>query len=212
MIDNSMKGIELVFYNEFTNWIHRKGSGVLYNELLHKSDFFYAPASTKYHLAHEGGLVEHSLNVYNNLFKLNDTLSVGANYSKETLAIVSLLHDVCKINMYKPSFRNAKSYDKNDVESSPAYLVKSDSNGQYVWVTIPSYDIDEQFVYGHGDKSVYLITKYMELTDEEAQAIRFHMGAWVESDQKMVSKVYESNPLAWMLHVADEMATYIDEK
>ena len=211
MIDNSLSGIELVFYNEYTNFIHRKGSGVLYNELLHGSDFFYAPASSKYHLAKEGGLVEHSLNVYKNLFNLIDVLDEWACFSEESVAIVSLLHDVCKIGMYTPTFRNAKSYDEKDVTNAPSYMVKEDGNGQYVWVTVPGYDINEKFIYGHGEKSVYLITKYMELSDEEAQAIRFHMASWVENDKSMAGKVFAENKLAWLLHVADEMATYWDE-
>ena len=202
---------EQQFYGEYINFIHRQGSGELYNVLLHGTDFFYAPASAKYHGAFEGGLAQHSLNVYRNLFNLIDVLDMRAEFSEESVAIVSLLHDVCKIGMYTPTFRNAKSYDQKDVTNAPTYMVKEDGNGQYVWVTVPGYDINEKFIYGHGEKSVYLITKYMELTDEEAQAIRFHMSSWVENDKAMAGKVFATNKLAWLLHVADEMATYWDE-
>lgn len=210
-MSNFFNDYEQQFYNEYIHFIHRKGSGELYNSLLHDTDFFYAPASAKYHSAFEGGLAQHSLHVFQRLFILINGLAERARFSEESIAIVSLLHDVCKIGMYTPSFRNAKSYDQKDVTNAPAYMVKEDSNGQYVWVTVPGYDINEKFIYGHGEKSVYLITKYMELTDEEAQAIRFHMASWVENDKAMAGKVFATNKLAWLLHVADEMATYWDE-
>ena len=88
---------------------------------------------------------------------------------------------------------------------------KSKSNILYLVGESVLNDINEKFVFGHGEKSVYLITKYMELTDEEAQAIRFHMSSWVENDKAMAGKVFATNKLAWLLHVADEMATYWDE-
>ena len=210
-MSNFFNDYEQQFYNEYIHFIHRKGSGELYNSLLHDTDFFYAPASAKYHSAFEGGLAQHSVQVYQRLFNLINVLDEWADFSEESVAIVSLLHDVCKIGMYTPMFRNAKSYDQKDVTNAPAYMVKEDGNGQYVWVTVPGYDINEKFVFGHGEKSVYLITKYMELTDEEAQAIRFHMSSWVENDKAMAGKVFATNKLAWLLHVADEMATYWDE-
>ena len=160
--------------------IKREGSDKLL-EWLWDSDFFKAPASTRYHLACEGGLCEHSINVYNN-FECDNP---------ETKAICALLHDVCKINFYKSDFRNVKNADGN-------------------WEKVPYYSIDEKFPFGHGEKSVFLIERFMKLTIEEAVAIRFHMGEF-EKD-KATSDAYNKYTLAVLLHIADLKATFIDEK
>ena len=139
------------------------------------------------------------------------TSSTEQLYYSCTTAIVSLLHDICKVNMYRPTQRNQKTYDKVKVEAADKNLVKHDSMGDYIWETVQSYEIKEDFIFGHGEKSVYLINKYMKLTDEEAQAIRYHMSSWKHDDIPSVGKVYAANPLAFFLHVADEMATYLDE-
>lgn len=194
---------------------------------LEDNDFFVAPASSRYHLAVPGGLLQHSLNVYYRLCALTGTFTgdilsdevLDANpdcdestlLPHESIAIVSLLHDICKVNMYKPTQRNQKTYDKAKVEVADKNLVKHDSMGDYIWETVQSYEIKEDFIFGHGEKSVYLINKFMKLTDEEAQAIRYHMSSWKHDDVQSVGKVYAANPLAFFLHVADEMATYMDE-
>ena len=158
--------------------IHREGIDKLL-AWLEKSDFFTAPASTRYHGAYEGGLVDHSLNVYEQLVNGNPT---------ETTAIVSLLHDLCKTDYYTVSTRNVKE------------------NG--VWVQKPYYTVDDKFPYGHGEKSVFMIERFMRLTNEEAFAIRFHMGEY--SDQN-TGKAFEKYPLALLLHQADERATFMME-
>lgn len=158
--------------------IHREGIDKLL-AWLEKSDFFTAPASTRFHGAHEGGLVEHSLNVYEQLANGNPT---------ETTAIVSLLHDLCKTDYYTVSTRNVKE------------------NG--VWVQKPYYTVDDKFPYGHGEKSVFMIERFMRLTNEEAFAIRFHMG---EYNDPNTGKAFEKYPLALLLHQADERATFMME-
>jgi len=138
-------------------------------------------------------LVEHSINVYNHLLKLNSLY--GLCTDEETLAIISLLHDVTKIGCYKEDFRNVKNDDG-------------------IWEKVPCFTFDEKFAFGgHGGKSVYLIQKYMWLTDEEAACINTHMGAFDRpTGDYSVSSAFEMFPLALLLHTADMLATCIDEK
>lgn len=199
------------FGDIFRTWIKCPGSADLLR-WLEDNDFFTAPASSRYHLAVPGGLLQHSLNVYRNL---NDLMvfhyGPDLPYTMESIAIVALLHDICKVNMYKPTQRNQKTYDKAKVEAADKNLVKHDGMGDYIWETVQSYEINEDFIFGHGEKSVYLINKFIKLKDSEAQAIRYHMSSWKHDDIQNVGKVYAANPLAFFLHVADEMATYLDE-
>lgn len=177
--------------------IHREGALQFldYLESLN-SDFFTAPASTRFHGDYSGGLVEHSLNVY---YCLKDYLNrnrvkeeYGLNYTDETIALVSLLHDVCKINVYKTSTRNKKI------------------NGE--WQQVPFYEFDDQIPYGHGEKSVYMITPFIKLTREEAFAIRYHMGFSGSDPVNNVGKSFEMFPLAFALSTADMEATYFCDK
>ena len=159
-------------------------------DYLKNSDFFSAPASTRYHGSYEGGLLEHSLNVYDELVRL---LGVYPEITADpsTVAIISLFHDLCKINFYGKEKRNRK-----------------DSNGR--WESYDAYVTDEKFHYGgHGSKSVFILQNYIKLTAEEAVAINCHMSCW--DGNTSVRAAYEQYPLAWLLHVADESATYIKE-
>jgi hypothetical protein len=113
--------------------------------------------------------------------------------TEETVAIVALLHDVCKINCYRPSFRNVK-----------------DEHG--VWQKVPSYDYDDALPYGHGEKSVYILSGFLRLTREEAFAIRFHMGFSGSEEVRLVSDAFEKYPLGFALHTADMEATVFMEK
>ncbi|MBR7101302.1 MAG: hydrolase [Clostridia bacterium] len=184
------------FINIFKTKIKREGADKLLDYLI-SSDFFTAPASARYHSAYEGGLLDHSLNVY-------DCLSAYLNreyvkekfklsYSDETIAIVSLLHDICKVNVYKPGYRNVK-------------------NEQGKWEQVPTFEFDDKLPYGHGEKSVYMISPFMKLTREEAFAIRYHMGFSNVDDQRNVGKAFEMFPLAFALSTADMEATYYLEK
>ena len=185
------------FITVFKEKIKREGSERLLEFICSpSSDFFTAPASAKYHSSYEGGLCAHSLNVYDCLCAYLDRDVVknkyGLSYSDETVAIVALLHDRCKMNVYKTSYRNAK-------------------NEQGVWEKVPYFEFDDTLPYGHGEKSVYMITPFMKLTREEAFAIRYHMGFSGTEDERNVGKAFEMFPLAFALSTADMEATYYIE-
>ena len=186
------------FIKIYTDNIKREGADKLLNYLLSDScDFFTAPASTRFHSAYAGGLLDHSVNVYHCLKDYLERPRVKEQYklsaSDETIAIVSLLHDLCKINCYKPSTRNVK-----------------DEHG--VWHTVPTFSFDDEMPYGHGEKSVYIISGYMRLTREEAFAIRYHMGFSGNEDKLSVGNAFEKFPLAFALSTADMEATYFMEE
>ena len=157
---------------------------------LERSDFYEAPASTKYHGNYAGGLLKHSLNVYDELVRLLAAYP-EVQASEESVIIVSLFHDLCKVNMYGTEKRNRK-----------------DANGK--WESYDAYTSDEKFHYGgHGSKSVFILQNYLKITAEEAVSINCHMSCW--DGNTSVGAAYEQYPLAWLLHVADESATYIKE-
>lgn len=185
------------FIEVYKEFIHREGADKFLEYLQSgASDFFEAPASTRFHGSYAGGLVEHSLNVFDCLRHYLDRERVketyGLKFSEESIAIVSLLHDVCKINCYKPGTRNVK-----------------DENGK--WQAVPTFEYDDKLPYGHGEKSVYILSGYMRLTREEAFAIRYHMGFAGTEDERNVGKAFEMFPLAFALSVADMEATYFVE-
>lgn len=167
--------------NEFLAW-------------LESTDFFTCPASAKFHSAEPGGLCFHSLNVYNRLLKLATDEFGKDNVNLESIAIIALFHDVCKCCFYKQEMRNVKE------------------NGE--WVQKPYYVIDDQLPYGHGEKSVYMINGYLRLTREEALAINWHMGGFDKRTQaggNEMSASYYKYPICVLTHIADVMATYLDE-
>lgn len=173
-------------------------------DYLEKSDFFRAPASTKYHNSVEGGLCNHSLHVYDRL--VNHWKNDGLDLNLETITIAALFHDLCKTNFYKKTFRNVKVY--NDAGS------KEDAGGRFDWEVQPSYEVEEKFIYGHGEKSVFMLMNYIKLDPYEAQAIRYHMGG-IEYGRPLDSnamKVFETNELALYLYISDMEATYRDER
>ena len=184
------------FLKTYEDSIKREGSTELLR-WLEDSDFFVAPASTKYHGCHEGGLLEHSLNVYDCLKTAISAAGVQDFYSDETVAIVSLLHDVCKVNFYKKGFRN----------------VKDEETGQ--WYKKEVYEIDEKFPCGdHADKSVIILQNFIHLEPEEILAIRAHMGGWdtaVKGGNAFVGKIFERSKLSLLVHLADLAATYLLE-
>lgn len=177
--------------------ISRPGADKLLNYLCSETcDFFTAPSSTRFHGSYEGGLVEHSINVYHCLKDYLERERVKQQYnincSDETIAVASLLHDLCKINFYSVDFRNAKNADG-------------------VWEKVPYYTINDTLPYGHGEKSVYIISGFMRLSREEAFAIRYHMGFSGIEDKNSIGKAFEMFPLAFAVSVADMEATYFLE-
>ena len=188
------------FMHVYANLIQRSGSNNLLDWIESRTDFFDAPASTRYHLAEPGGLVKHSVHVFNrldNLCESEDWASKGLSKpQKESIAICGLLHDLCKVNFYKASTRN----------------VKNEATGQ--WEKVPFYTVEDQFPYGHGEKSVFLIERFMRLKTEEAVAIRWHMGGFDDAARGgsfAISEAYDRYPLAIKLHIADLTATYLME-
>ena len=186
------------FIEIYKEKIKREGADRLLNFLLSESsDFFTAPASTRYHGNYEGGLLEHSLNVYDCLCDILSRPRIkevyGIEYSEESIAIAALLHDICMVNFYNVAFRNAK-------------------NEAGKWESVPYYTIDDRLPYGHGEKSVYIISGYMRLTRDEAFAIRYHMGFSADKENHgNVGKAMEMFPLAFFLNCADSEAAYYVE-
>ena len=183
------------FIEIYNKYIKREGADKLLDYLL-SSDFFTAPASAKFHSSYEGGLCDHSVNVYDCLKSYLEAPRtkeiIETEYSDESIAIVSLLHDLCKVGIYKKGFRNVK-----------------DEKG--AWQRVDTFEYDDQLPYGHGEKSVYIISGFMRLTREEAFAIRYHMGYSSTEDPRNVSKAFEMFPLAFALSTADSEATYFVE-
>ena len=178
------------FISIYNDCISRKGSQELLR-WLETTDFFVAPCSTRFHLSVKGGLVTHSVNVYNTLI---ERYFDEENDSMESFAIVSLLHDICKANFYKQSTRN----------------VKNEITGQ--WEKVPYYTVDDQFPFGHGEKSVFLIERFMRLHIDEAAAIRWHMGAIAEKNEMTCNDAFYKYPLAAKLHLADMESTFLREE
>jgi hypothetical protein len=184
------------FFEIYETFIERAGADKLL-AYLKGSDFCTAPASTRFHLAEKGGLIKHSVNVYKRLVRLMEE-EFGENwedvYTHETVAIVSLLHDVCKIGTYQVDYKNVK-----------------DSTG--AWVKEAFYKVSEELPYGHGEKSVYIISGFIRLSREEAMAINWHMGGFDERAKSYsLSAAMAKYPLCVLLHSADFLATYLDEK
>ena len=184
------------FIEIFRENVHREGAEALLEYLSNKSDFFSAPASARYHGAYPGGLCEHSLNVYHCLVdylaRERVTDLYGLEYSPESIALVALLHDVCKIGCYKAGSRNVKGPDGK-------------------WQAVPTFFYEDNLPYGHGEKSVYILSGFMRLSREEAMAIRWHMGFSGAEDPRMVGQALQQYPLAFALSVADMEATYFLE-
>lgn len=185
---------ELQKFKQYFSHIRRKGSDLLWN-WLEVNGFFTAPASTKYHGSYPGGLLRHSNNVYQRLLKLTMEekkrgRKAEKHYHLETIAIVALLHDVCKMDLYKQE-------ESGQQDEKPQYTYQND------------------FPCGHGEKSVIEIMRFISLTDEEILAIRWHMGGFdeaVRGGSRDMNNAFGKSKLAVMLHLADMMATYLDEK
>lgn len=188
---NDLAALEVTFKNIVANAIHRDGIDDLM-AWIGSTDFYSAPSSTRYHGAEPGGLVAHSIAVYNRLKAKQE------EEDDETIAIAALFHDLCKCNFYKPSFRN----------------VKNDATGK--WERVPCYEIDERSIpLGHGEKSIFIIMNFMKLTDDEACAIRWHMGfSAVEQqfEKPSMTKAMQMYKLVLKLQTADQEASFWDGK
>lgn len=185
-------------------------------EFIRKSDFYKAPASTRFHSCHEGGLLEHSMNVYSCLISKKDNPTWAEYMNKleeDSLVIVALLHDLCKTYFYKKDFKNQKTYDAEKVNAADRSQIKRDNNGSFIWETVPCYTVEDKIPYGHGEKSVMMVEEYIKLKPIERYAIRWHMG-WSEPKESYnaLGKVMGKYPLVLALHEADQEATYLMEE
>ena len=184
------------FIEIYTSNIHREGADALLDYLEHKSDFFTSPASARYHGAYEGGLCDHSVNVYHCLTEYLARERVqelyGVEVAGESVAVAALLHDLCKVGCYRQGTRNVKGPDGK-------------------WQAVPTFYYEDKLPYGHGEKSVYIISGFMKLKREEAMAIRWHMGFSGEEDKRLVGQAFQQYPLAFALSVADMEVTYFLE-
>lgn len=173
---------------------------------LTQSDFFTAPASTIYHGAHEGGLCEHCLNVYYNLLNLVQSKGITA-YSDDTLKIVALFHDFSKMNHYEKYYQNKKVYNPNGT--------KSDNAGNFEWQSVEAFktrDSVDRFLFGsHGQTALYMTQRFIPLSTEEACAILNHMGG-CDGEVPDLSSIYNRYNLVLLLHTADLLATFVDER
>ena len=194
-------------FEELMRQVNREGKEELLKYIKEETDFFTAPASTNFHLACEGGLLQHSLNVYDCLMlkKQNPVWEpILRDVPQESLIIVSLLHDLCKANFYVKTTRNVKTYEPEKVTAAPSRQVKHDDMGDFIWETVPGYRIEDSLPLGHGEKSVIMIMDHMSLMEEEQLAIRWHMMFSEEkSTYSSVGKAMEMYPLVLALHEAD---------
>ena len=186
---NDAERFEQIFLSQVT----RPGADKLL-EWLKSTDFFTAPASTRFHGAYPGGLVKHSLNVY---YALLGNFNLRGLYSPQTQAIVALLHDVCKAGVYHIERKRRRNPETG------------------VWEDYLGYTFRDPLPLGHGEKSLYQIARFIRLEDHEALAIRWHMGAYdtaARTDLRDLSAAMEATPWVWRLHEADMCAAHIDER
>lgn len=190
--------IEGAYIDDLVNW-------------MESSDFFTAPASTKYHNSVKGGLCDHCLNVYKNIFKVYDLAresNPAINYSKDTLTVVALLHDISKVNFYESYIQNKKIYSEQGT--------KHDNMGKFDWFAEEAFKVkeDDERVLGgdHGFNSMMLVNRFIPLTYEESVAIlNHHCGFDNNFVNRDLSSIVNRYPLVTILHMADWLSTYVDE-
>lgn len=185
MTENSKKFIELL------QTCKRDGIRDLLDFLEAGTDFFTAPASSKYHNNIEGGLVDHCLQVYDH-FSIK---MISYDTERETRIICSLLHDLCKINTYKKGFK----------------WVKNEETG-YQWKKQVCWNIEDKLPLPHGTKSLYYIQQFIKLSEIEALIIAYHMGAPELPERYQFFNVCQKYPVVMLFHHADHQASLLSEK
>ncbi len=202
-------------FEKLLNGVKRDGIPRLI-EFIRKSDFYTAPASTRYHNSFEGGLLEHSLNVYDCLEKKHkDSFWKEAmgDLEEESIIIIALLHDLCKTYFYTTELKNRKTYEPEKVAAAQKWQVKHDDNGDFIWETVPSYTVEDKVPYGHGEKSAMMVEEYIKLKPAERYAIRWHMGFTEPKESyNTLSAALAKYPIILAVHEADLEATYLLEK
>lgn len=207
----------IIRFEDLMNTVSRDGKDALMEYIRTKTDFYSAPASTQYHMSCEGGLLQHSLNVYDCLVAKKRSLvwnKVFEGISDESLIIMALLHDLCKVNLYIKSPKNQKTYEPEKISAAEHWQIKHDDLGDFIWETVLKYEIDDKLPLGHGEKSVMLINCFMKLNIYEVMAIRWHMGFSEEKSQyKAIGDAMEKYPIVLALHEADlEASKLMEEK
>lgn len=170
---------------------------------LQESDFFTAPASTKYHGSYEGGLAEHSLHVWYVLNEKNRYYRL--ELPEDTIAITALGHDLCKVNFYKKEMKSVlkgkKPVTKNKKVDGKWIEIEEEVND---WQEEEVFVVNDRMPLGHGEKSVITLLKHIQLTDLEIAMIRWHMGGYVSKDDyRDLSNAVEMYPTIIALHAAD---------
>lgn len=203
---NGLQTVGQHFKDLFLASVHRAGAEELLERLENETDFFEAPAGAKHHGAFPGGLVIHSLNVYRRLREITirdltprDALGPApiSEQEEETVAILGLLHDVCKAGVYHIERKRRRNPETG------------------VWEDYLGYTFRDPLPLGHGEKSLYQIARFIRLEDHEALAIRWHMGAYdtaARTDLWDLSAAMDATPWVWRLHEADMCAAHIDER
>ena len=202
-------------FEELLNSVKRDGTDKLMRYIRNSTDFYKAPASTKFHLACEGGLLQHSLNVYDCLVaKRNNPVwkDVLKDIPDDSLILIALLHDLCKANFYTEGTKNQKTYDPEKVKAAENWQVKHDAQGDFIWETVKTYQVDDQLPLGHGEKSVMLIQCYIRLTMHEVMAIRWHMGfSEAKENWNTLGSAMEKYPIVLAANEADLEASKLLE-
>ena len=215
MTNEEVKNYAINRFEELIESVSRDGIDRLM-DFIRKSDFYKAPASTRFHGSYEGGLLEHSLNVYERLVdKENNPMwaEIYKDIDPDSFIIVALLHDICKTYYYSTELKNQKTYDAEKVANAERRQVKHDNNGDFIWETVPAYVVDDKIPYGHGEKSVMMIEEYIKLKPVERYAIRWHMGPYSgQQDWNTLGDAIERYPLVLALFEADMESTRIMEK
>lgn len=196
------------YLNRCRKYIHREGIDKLLDYLENKTDFFTAPSSTSFHLNEDGGLCRHSLNVHDVAMKLVEhvyapsvqleTAPFSEEISLESLAIATLFHDLCKTKIYRKTERWRK-------------------NAEGRWESYSGYEIQDEFPFGHGEKSCIILGWFLRLKQDELLAIRWHMGMFEMGEQGSNTRFafrssLERSPLVVVLHTADMLSANLLEK
>lgn len=210
-----IRGKNIERFEKLMATFERNGKEELMDYIRNKTDFYEAPASTKFHLSCEGGLLQHSLNVYDCLIAKKSSPvweKVLEKVPEESLIIMALLHDLCKVNYYIKGTKNQKSYDPIKVEAADFRQRKHDEMGDFIWETVMNYQVNDTMPLGHGEKSVMLINCFMKLKVQEIFAIRWHMGFAEDKTQyTAMGEAMDKYPIVLALHEADLEASKILE-
>ena len=202
-------------FEQLLSSVQRDGIDKLMRYIKKSTDFYKAPASTRFHLACEGGLLQHSLNVYDCLTAKRESpiwKDVLKDIPAESFILIALIHDLCKANTYVEGTKNQKTDEPEKVAAAEGWQRKHDAQGDFIWETVKSYQVDDQLPLGHGEKSVMLVQCYIRLSMQEVMAIRWHMGfSEAKENWNALGSAMEKYPIILATHEADLEASKILE-